>query len=260
MSLKNEIGTFCWFSLLSKDLNQSESFYKSLFKYEVNKMEISGLGESHLFSAQDMSFADLTLLDATSDVPSHWIPYVAVENVDESCIAAEKFGGKVIVSAFNLPSIGRTAIVHDPAGTPFHLFTPEDKESELKRTGDKLGQICWMELMLDNPKLVTPFYAEVLGWQIGEPVSMGDGEYTGFKINGQQIGGFMTRPTQAPKMSPAWMPYFTVSNIDEYTIMAEKLGAKVIMEKTVIPETGHFSAIEDTTGANLYLFEYNESV
>lgn len=258
MALKDQIGNFCWFSLMSQDTGAANSFYQSLLGWEVQKHSIEGTGETTIYSAQGQTFGNpVSLAEDSSSIPSHWIPYIAVADVDESCTQVEALGGKVCIPAFDMPSIGRTAIVNDPAGTPFHLFTPADKNEDMNMTGEEVGQVCWLELMLEDPTLVIPFYKELLGWDVSEPMPMNGGAYYSLDIGGNKIGGFMKRPDDAPEMPPMWMLYFAVPDIDKYNSEVDSLGGNLLMPKTEIPETGFFSCIADPSGAACYLFEWS---
>ncbi|WP_228024905.1 VOC family protein [cf. Phormidesmis sp. LEGE 11477] len=114
-----------------------------------------------------------------------------------------------------------------------------------------------MELMVDDPTPLLPFYADLFGWQFSEPISMNGGEYTSFDVNGKSVGGSLKRPPSVPAMPLVWMNYFAVASVDAGAEKAATLGGKIAMPKTEIPETGYFALIEDPTGAVSYLFELN---
>ena len=167
----------------------------------------------------------------------------------------KKIGGTVCAPAFDIPSIGRTAVISDQVGAAFHVFTPATDEGELNMIGDGPGEICWMELMVDDPTPLLPFYAEMFGWKFSEPMPMNGGEYISLEINGDKVGGLMKRPPDAPKTPPLWMNYFSVKSVDTWSEKVEALGGQIVMPKIEIPETGWFACMEDPTGALSYLFE-----
>jgi hypothetical protein len=122
--------------------------------------------------------------------------------------------------------------------------------------GGDTGEICWMELMVDDPALILPFYAGLFGWDFSAPMPMNGGEYISFEANGQQVGGILKRPPGVPEMPPVWMNYFSVPSVTGWSEKVVSLGGKVVMARTEIPETGFFALIEDPTGAMAYLFEW----
>ena len=48
--------------------------------------------------------------------PETWFSYVAVDDLDKRLAKAKKAGGKVLREPFDVPGIGRIAIVADPNG------------------------------------------------------------------------------------------------------------------------------------------------
>jgi hypothetical protein len=181
--------------------------------------------------------------------------YITVDDVDEACKRVEQLGGTVCVPPFDIPSVGRTAVINDPVGTAFHVFTPEQDEGEMNMIGNGLGEICWMELMVDDPAPLLPFYTELFGWEFSEPMPINGGEYISFKVNDSGVGGIMKRPPNVPPMLPLWMNYFAVDSVEEWAEKAKSLGGKVIIPKMEIPDAGFFALIEDPTGAQSYLFD-----
>ncbi|PZD70799.1 Putative glyoxylase CFP32 [Acaryochloris thomasi RCC1774] len=261
MSLTDQIGTFCWWSLMTKDVEKANAFYQKLFDWKLSEIEIPGHDDSIIYTASKGGFANPVELEEEFPGPSHWIAYITVENVDEACQQAESLGGKVCVPAFDIPTIGRTAVLTDPAGTAFHVFTPATDEGNLNMIGNGPGEICWMELIVDDPDPLLPFYAELVGWKFTDPMPMNGGEYISFKASGEQvademIGGILKRPPNVPHMPPVWMSYFSVSSVDVWSEKVASLGGKTVMPKTEIPETGFFACMEDPTGAHFYLFEW----
>jgi uncharacterized protein len=57
------------------------------------------------------------------NVPSFWMPYFQVADVDASTAAsAQKLSAKVTVPLQDIPNTGRFSIVSDPQGAMFALF------------------------------------------------------------------------------------------------------------------------------------------
>ncbi len=257
MSLENQIGDFCWWSLMTKDVTKANDFYQKLFDWKLEEIDIPGQGPSTIYTAKNGGFADITQLEPDFPGPSHWMSYIVVKNVDEACQLAEQLGGRVCVPAFEIPTIGRTAVLNDPVGSAFHVFTPANNqdECELKMIGTDPGEICWMELIVDDPSRVLPFYSEMFGWTFLEPMSNNGVEYFSFESHGQQVGGIMKRPAQSPPMPPVWINYFAVQSVDAGSENVKALGGTIVMPKLEIPEIGCCALIEDPTGAHSYLFE-----
>lgn len=255
MVLNDQIGTFCWWSLMTKDVSKANDFYRQLFDWHLSEMEIPEQDNATIYAAGKGGFSNPVPLENDFPAPSHWITYITVANVDEACHRAEELGGKVCVPTFEIPTVGQTAVINDPIGSAFHVFTPEKDGDDLNMIGNGPGEICWMELLVDDPTPVLPFYSELFDWKFSAPMPMNGGDYFSFKVNGEDVGGIMKRPPDVPKMPPLWMNYFSVPSVDEWSDKVQSLGGKIVMSKTEIPETGYFACMEDPTGAYSYLFE-----
>lgn len=255
MVLSDQIGSFCWWSLMTKDVPKANDFYRQLFGWNFSEMEIPGEDNATIYAAGKGGFGNPVPLEQDFPGPSHWITYITVKNVDEACQQAKKLGGNVCIPTFEIPTVGRTAVITDPIGSAFHLFTPEMVDSEMNMIGNGPGEICWMELLVEDPTLVLPFYSELFSWEFLAPMPMNGGEYFSFKANGEEVGGIMKRPPGVTQMLPFWMNYFMVESVEEWSKKAESLGGSIVMTKTEIPGTGFFACMEDPTGAHSYLFE-----
>lgn len=255
MGLQDQLGSFCWWSLMTKDVPKANEFYHQLFDWHLSEMEIPGQDNATIYAAGKGGFANPVPIENDFPFPSHWIAYIIVANVDQACQQAEQLGGKVSVPTFEIPSVGHTAVINDPVGSAFHIFTPEQDSDDLNMIGNGSGEICWMELLVDDPTAALPFYSELFGWQFSAPMAMNGGDYYTVKVNGEDVGGIMKRPPDVPKMPPIWMNYFSVTSVEQWSEKAQSLGGKIVMPKTEIPETGFFACIEDPTGAHSYLFE-----
>jgi hypothetical protein len=49
---------------------------------------------------------------------------MAVDDVDASCAKVQELGGRVLKPAFEVPGVGRIAIVRDPTGAALGIITP----------------------------------------------------------------------------------------------------------------------------------------
>lgn len=255
MALNDEIGVVCWFSLMTTDLKRSCDFYAELANYEITEYEMPGVGKAQIFNSHQKGFAGPVALDESAGIPSHWITYYTVADVDESTKRVEKLGGKVCIEPFDMPGIGRTSVINDPSGAVFHLFTPFEKEQDINVMGGKPGQICWVELMVEDVEPVIQFYKELLNWHI-EKLNMSDTEdYFTCKVGEVEVAGIMKKPADLPKMPPHWLPFVSVENIQTSSEKAENLGAEALLGPQEVPNIGVFTLLKDPTGAIFYLFE-----
>ena len=58
-------------------------------------------------------------------VPPHWFAYIEVDDVDARVKSVTANGGKVMRPPFDIPDVGRIAIVTDATGVAVGLMTPK---------------------------------------------------------------------------------------------------------------------------------------
>jgi predicted enzyme related to lactoylglutathione lyase len=59
-----------------------------------------------------------------ANVPEHWIPYIAVDDVDARLKKAKTAGAKAMREPFDIPDVGRIAILKEPGGAVVGWITP----------------------------------------------------------------------------------------------------------------------------------------
>ncbi|HOP06183.1 MAG TPA: VOC family protein [candidate division Zixibacteria bacterium] len=120
-------GTFCWYEAVSTDVPASTRFYTELLGWQAERKDSETM-EYTVFKAGNTVAAGLMAMppDATA-VPSHWMGYIAVDNVDELAERSEKLGGKIIHGPADIPKVGRFLIIQDPTGAVVTLITMVSK-------------------------------------------------------------------------------------------------------------------------------------
>lgn len=63
-----------------------------------------------------------------AEIPQHWMHYFAVSDTDAAAAKAAELGGSVSVPPFDLPHVGRIAVLGDPHGAYFSVITRPAKE------------------------------------------------------------------------------------------------------------------------------------
>jgi len=125
MSTENncpQIGEFAWNELISNDVAASKNFYSGLFGWRPEAFPAST--DYTLFKQGETMVGGL-MQCPKSDVPSHWLPYVTVDNVDASAAKAKSLGAQVVMEPFDVPTVGRIAVLLDPQGAAIGLFKPK---------------------------------------------------------------------------------------------------------------------------------------
>lgn len=238
---------FVWFDLMTTDPARARDFYTRLAGWKV---EPHG-PEYLMISAGEQGVGGMVKLDAGQGVPSHWIGYVSVPDIDASTRKVTELGGHVHVPPTAIPNVGRFAVVADRQGATFSLLQLDRDDGGAPSFAP--GQFVWNELQTSDPADAATFYADLLGWTYGtfdaggEPYWLvGGGE--------KHFAGIMRAQGEFP---PLWLPYLHVpGGVDAGTANAKALGAHELVPPMPIPGTGRFSILQDPTGAAVALFEY----
>ncbi len=111
-------GEFCWETLTTSDMDRSKTFWTSVAGWKTSSgagMPTFGVGEG-----MENQIADIQT--AKGPVPPNWLTFVVVAKIEPACETAAKLGGKVMMPAMAIPSIGRIAVVLDDQGSAIGLF------------------------------------------------------------------------------------------------------------------------------------------
>ena len=237
-------GRFTWHELVTTDAVAATEFYTGLFGWTVAENPMPGGGAYRVFShAGGMVAGAMT---APPSVPSGWLAYIGVDDVDASARKLAELGGKVMVPPMTVADMLRFACGADPRGAVFGIlkgFGP-DAERPPYEGPPRVGTFCWDELHTPDVNGAKKFYAGLFGWA-GKG---GDDDYWHWQNAGKEIGG-MTSHMGGPNVPPHWLAYVAVADVDATTKRVESLGGKVLVPTMEIPKVGRFSVVQDPTGA-----------
>jgi len=258
-SRTNAHGSFIWYELITPDPDGAKAFYDAVVGWTIGEAspEFNGyrmIGRSDGGSAGGV-------LPLTDEMRQHgarptWLGYIGVDDVDEAVAAIEKAGGKALMPAFDIPDIGRIALVADPQGVPFYVMKPtppagnEDKVSDVF-SPDRPGRVSWNELATRDPKAALDFYVSKFGWTKGDVMPMGDmGDYQFITHHGVPLGAMMTA---APENQSRWRYYIRVGNVDRAKQAVEAGGGTVIHGPQEVPGGDRILIGTDPQGAEFAL-------
>jgi len=123
--IQGENGALCWSELYTHDTKAAESFYKQLFGWTSKTGGTPPYTEYHLDGRGIGGMMEI--LPEWGRMPPNWVPYFMVANCDASAEKAKSLGGNVGVKPTDIPNVGRFAMVADPQGAMFAIFTPSQK-------------------------------------------------------------------------------------------------------------------------------------
>ncbi len=121
-----EAGRFCWVDLAASDAGTAKDFYCRVFGWTGSEARANGGSFTRLrLHRRDVgSLYQLNRTHLDNGVPSHWTPYIRVDDMDEVVRHVTANGGMVLVPPFVVVGIARNAVIVDPVGAHVGLWEP----------------------------------------------------------------------------------------------------------------------------------------
>ncbi len=122
----NPHGNFCWNELVTHDVEHAKAFYRDTIGWSFEPMSMAD-GRTYWRAMLDgKPVAGLFPLDGPEyqSVPEGWMPYLAVDDVDKRVAKATAAGAELMRPIFDIPDIGRIAILREPGGAGIGWITP----------------------------------------------------------------------------------------------------------------------------------------
>jgi uncharacterized protein len=235
-------GKFMWFEHFSNDVPKARAFYAALFGWKTDPVP---MGAEPYPLIQNSGQGIGGFRTAPPAVPSSWMSYLSVPDVDAATNAGQAAGAKVLMPPTDFPSVGRGATLADPAGAVFSVWkgTGDDPpDAQLVPPGAWYWNECWTS----QRDTALAFYEKAFGFT-HDTMPSRTGPYYILMKDGVARGGIMQ--SDQPGVPSAWLPYVSVADCDAVAKRAAALGAKVGVPPTDIPDVGRFTMIMDTTGA-----------
>ena len=120
-------GNFHWNELMTRDSEQAKKFYGDSIGWAFDAMPmgndtywIAKMADKPVAGIFPMSGADF------EGVPEHWMAYLAVDDIDARLKKAIAAGAKVTREPFDVPGVGRIAVLQQPGGAMIGWMTPAD--------------------------------------------------------------------------------------------------------------------------------------
>lgn len=242
-------GRFAWHELMTTDPDAAKAFYGAVVGWGSMAW---GEDQSYtLWLKGEMPVGGLMALPdevKAAGIPPHWLTYISVPDTDASAAQATQLGGKVLKPPFSVPSVGRMAVLSDPQGAVFLLYTSEHEMGP--DAMPEVGEFSWHELATTDIEGAVRFYSAMFGWEKRDAIDMGPaGPYQMYGLPGSPmpIGGIYTKPAEVPVCN--WLPYAMVKSADDSVATATARGGKVIHGPMEVPGGDRVAVMIDPQGA-----------
>ena len=249
--MSEDRGRFVWHDLMTTDPDAAQSFYTKLIGWGTEAWDSPMPYTMWTNKGQSLGGV-MTLPDEAKQAgaPPHWLGYIHTPDVDATLEAAEDNQGKVLVPAQDIPEVGRFAVVTDPQGAAFAIFTPR---GDMPGHGGPpaVGEYSWNELNTSDHDNAWGFYEILFGWKKLDAMDMGEmGTYQMFTNAGGELplGGMFNKPKEVPG-PPFWLYYARVDDVHKAVDQVKALGGQVLNGPMEVPGGDHVAQCMDPQGA-----------
>jgi predicted enzyme related to lactoylglutathione lyase len=119
-------GRFHWNELRTRDAERAKQFYSATIGWTF---EASSTPDGHTYWVAMQGGKPVAGLfplssPAFDDVPESWMSFLAVDDVDKRVAKALEAGARLVMPVFDVPDVGRIAMLREPGGAGIGWMTP----------------------------------------------------------------------------------------------------------------------------------------
>ena len=112
---------FVHVELATSDVDKAKSFYRSLFDWKLNDMDMGG-GMTYTLIEVGEGTGGGMMKHPMPGAPSAWLAYVNVDNVAAATAKAASLGATILREVTEVPNAGSFSIIVDPTGATLGLW------------------------------------------------------------------------------------------------------------------------------------------
>lgn len=119
-------GEFNWVELQTRNPEAAIAFYKETAGWQFQPETMPGGGTYWLAMLGEKVVSGIWTLgkDDDSSGDNRWLVYLHVDNIDAAVEQARSAGAEVLREPWDVPGVGRVAMIRDPGGAEIGWVTP----------------------------------------------------------------------------------------------------------------------------------------
>ncbi|MDQ6828098.1 MAG: VOC family protein, partial [Gemmatimonadota bacterium] len=245
-----------WHELLTTDPEAAKKFYQTATGWTTQLFADAGMPYTMWLAGETPvgGLMDLPKNLRDMHVPPHWLTYIGTPNVDDTLAKAVKLGAQQMVPAMDIPTVGRFAVLGDPQGAVFAIFTPAPNSRPMQ--DPPMGGFSWHELVTTDYEKGFDFYSTLFGWVKTTAMDMGEmGVYQMFgRSSNEPMGGIYNKPKDMPA-PPNWLPYVLIADINKGAESVKSKGGTIMHGPIEVPTGDWIVMAMDPQGAAFALHQ-----
>jgi predicted enzyme related to lactoylglutathione lyase len=243
-------GQNVWFDLMTSDVAAAKRFYSEVIGWKTEDWKDSDPKNPYtMWKIGERPIGGVMGTPAeAAGVPPHWMAHTKVDDVDATVAEAKKLGGSVHKPAWDIPNVGRLAILADPQGAAFSVYKPS--EDTPTAPPSQAGEFSWAELNTTDYESAWKFYSQLFGWKATESMDMGEGMgmYFMFSDPDKVTKGGMSNMAKTMNAPAHWLHYVTVDDINGAVERVKSKGGKVLNGPMDVPGGDVIAQCQDPQG------------
>jgi len=156
-----EHGVPCWVETWQEDPDTAATFYAGVFGWDVEKGTPPSTDTRYYMCRLGGSDVAAIGSPPQAGMPPAWTTYVWVDDAEAVAACALKAGGSLLAEPFGSLDGGRMAIVADPSGAVFGVWTPGAHRGAQRVNEPSAYAMSF--LRTPDPEGAKAFYGAVLG-------------------------------------------------------------------------------------------------
>lgn len=245
----DKTGRVVWHDLFTGNRRRSMSFYQRVagwnYKTEHATDFVWGGGAKDFVLALSGDEAGAGFMETPPGFATGWIAYVEVPDVDAAAALAEKHGGTIVRQPFDVPGVGRNALLRDPLGALIGLsFSRHDFPAPQRQFGVDF-------YLSETSAFPADFYASLFGWTTASSSTGGQAGHVITGPSGEQVAVQLVDKALAGPLADvpaAWIPSLKVTDPEASVRTAQALGGRLLSHRLGQSAQRHGTLLSDPDG------------
>ena len=125
--MNKKAGHIGWFDLTVENAEEVKDFYAKVVGWEPQPVSMGDYNDYNMTLDGEPKTGICHKKGPNAHIPSQWMLYINVENIDESTKAVASNGGQLLTEVKHMPGYGKYCFIKDPAGAVFAPFEHEEQ-------------------------------------------------------------------------------------------------------------------------------------
>lgn len=216
-------GEFIWYDLSAYDKEKAQSFYGKIFNWGFQPLTDTSTSDYTVAKTKQGETAGVFTMPEKFQkigLPSFWMSYIAVDDIQKVTELAQQHGGKVELGPIPFDEHSEIALIRDPLGAGFTVYMGKPL---LRANATGHGHHIGQQLYVSNATAVIPFYEILFDWNIKD---VGQNTHEIRSVNGGLIAHIHEMEEEKRGKFEFWGVEFATNNQAETKRIIEEAGGE----------------------------------